>query len=91
MRIITNLLSEFLLLASISMCNIAYLAFFYSEWIARFATKFINGYRYDKTKQQTAMFAMPCTKQYDINDNSSDKAKISCNSETNYNTLPPED
>ena len=68
-----------------------YLAFFYSEWIARLATKFINGYRYGKTKQQTAMFAMPSAKQYDINDNSSDKTKISCDSETNYNTLPPED
>ena len=64
-----------------------YLAFYYSEWIARLATKFIKGY--DKNEQQTAMFAMPHVKQYHINDNSSKEAveklsmsEISCDSET---------
>ena len=78
-----------------------YLAFYYSEWIARLATKFIKGY--DKNEQQTAMFAVPCVKQYHINNNSSKEAaeklsmseisfdsEIKYDSEANYSDLPPE-
>ena len=68
-----------------------YLAFYYSEWIARLATKFIKGY--DKNEQQTAMFAMPRVKQYHINKNPSKEAveklsmsEISFDSETKYDS-----
>ena len=62
-----------------------YLAFYYSEWIARLATKFIKGY--DKNEQQTAMFVMPHVKQYCKE--AAEKlsmSEISCDSETKYDS-----